>query len=49
MTLHASPHPNSYDAWRLLPFSAAPMGRQLALSEGMLAALSETGAPALRW
>ena len=25
------------------------MGRQLALSEGMLAALDETGAPALRW
>jgi lipoate---protein ligase len=35
--------------WRLLPFSDAPMGRQLALSEAMLAALPETGAPALRW
>jgi lipoate-protein ligase A len=37
------------DTWRLLPFSDAPMGRQLALSEAMLAALDETGAPALRW
>ncbi|HEU0026234.1 MAG TPA: hypothetical protein VFQ25_03890 [Ktedonobacterales bacterium] len=37
------------DIWRLLPFSDEPMGRQLALSEGMLAALEETGAPALRW
>ena len=37
------------DTWRLLPFSDAPMGRQLALSEGMLAALAETGVPALRW
>lgn len=37
------------DTWRRLPFSDAPMGRQLALSEGMLAALEETGAPALRW
>jgi lipoate-protein ligase A len=37
------------DAWRRLPFSDAPMGRQLALSEGMLAALTETGVPALRW
>lgn len=35
--------------WRLLPYSDAPMGRQLALSEAMLAALPETGAPALRW
>jgi len=32
-----------------LPFSDAPMGRQLALSEGALAALGETGMPALRW
>ncbi len=37
------------DTWRLLPFSDAPMGRQLALSEGMLAALAETGVPSLRW
>ena len=37
------------DRWRRLPFSDAPMGRQLALSEGMLAALDETDAPALRW
>ena len=41
--------PDASDPWRLLPFSAAPMGRQLALSEGMLAALGETGAPAMRW
>ena len=37
------------NTWRLLPFSDAPMGRQLALSEGMLAALAETDMPALRW
>lgn len=37
------------DTWRLLPFSDEPMGRQLALSEGMLAALAETGVPSLRW
>lgn len=41
--------PDAGEPWRLLPFSDAPMGRQLALSEGMLAALGETGAPALRW
>lgn len=35
--------------WRLLPFSDAPMGRQLALGEAMLAGLAETGLPALRW
>lgn len=33
--------------WRRLPFSDEPMGRQLALSEGMLAALEKV--PALRW
>jgi len=43
------PLPDSVDLWRRLPFSDAPMGRQLALSEGMLAALAETDAPALRW
>ncbi|HEX5569880.1 MAG TPA: hypothetical protein VFX31_00740 [Ktedonobacterales bacterium] len=43
------PPPGSADLWRRLPFSDAPMGRQLALSEGMLAALDETSAPALRW
>jgi lipoate-protein ligase A len=37
------------DTWRLLPFSDEPMGKQFALSEGMLAALPETGVPALRW
>ena len=41
--------PDATDLWRRLPFSDAPMGRQLALSEGMLAALDETDAPALRW
>jgi lipoate-protein ligase A len=35
--------------WRRLPFADAPMGRQLALSEAMLAAPPETGVPALRW
>lgn len=37
------------NTWRRLPYSDAPMGRQLALAEGMLAGLAETGAPALRW
>ncbi|MEO7003003.1 MAG: hypothetical protein ABI068_14400 [Ktedonobacterales bacterium] len=32
-----------------MPFSDAPMGRQLALSEGMLAGLAVTNAPTLRW
>jgi lipoate-protein ligase A len=35
--------------WRLLPISDAPMGRQLALSEALLAELSTTNRPALRW
>jgi lipoate-protein ligase A len=35
--------------WRKLPFSDAPMGRQLALSEAMLASLPEAGTPVLRW
>jgi lipoate-protein ligase A len=35
--------------WRVLPFSNAPMGRQLALSEAMLAGLAESHRPALRW
>lgn len=37
------------DRWRVLPFSDAPMGRQLALSEAMLAGLAESHQPALRW
>jgi lipoate-protein ligase A len=37
------------DSWRVLPFSDAPMGRQLALSEAMLAGLAESHRPALRW
>lgn len=49
MTLHDNDLPDTGDPWRVLPFSDAPMGRQFALSEGMLAALAETDAPALRW
>jgi lipoate-protein ligase A len=37
------------DSWRVLPFSEAPMGRQLALSEAMLAGLAQSQCPALRW
>ena len=37
------------NAWRVLPFSDAPMGRQLALSEALLAGLAESQRPALRW
>lgn len=37
------------DKWRALPFSDAPMGRQLALSEAMLAGVAESHRPALRW
>ncbi len=48
MTGHTR-EPGAADLWRALPFSEEPMGRQLALSEGMLAALGDTGAPALRW
>jgi lipoate---protein ligase len=39
----------SAENWRILPFSDAPMGRQLALSEAMLAGLAENQRPALRW
>ncbi len=49
MTADAILQPDTGDPWRLLPFSDAPMGRQLALSEGMLAALADTGAPVMRW
>lgn len=49
MTADAILQPDTGDPWRRLPFSDAPMGRQLALSEGMLAALDETGAPVMRW
>lgn len=41
--------PEPATPWRRLPFSDAPMGRQLALSEAMLADLPQTGRPALRW
>ena len=37
------------DGWRALPFSDAPTGRQLALSEAMLAGVAESRRPALRW
>src|SRR5512146_1117243 len=37
------------DSWRVLPFSDAPMGRQLALSEALLAGLAQSQRPALRW
>ena len=37
------------NSWRALPFSDAPMGRQLALSEAMLAGVAESRRPALRW
>ena len=37
------------NTWRRLPFSSAPMGRQLALADGSLAGAVETGVPALRW
>ena len=47
--MDASPLRPLGERWRRLPFSNAPMGRQLGLSEGMLAALEETGVPALRW
>jgi lipoate-protein ligase A len=39
----------SGETWRRLPFSDAPMGRQLALSEALLAECVASGAPALRW
>lgn len=35
--------------WRLLSSSGAPMDRQLALSEALLANLGETAVPAVRW
>lgn len=35
--------------WRVLPFSDALMGRQLALSEAMLVGLAETHVPSIRW
>jgi lipoate-protein ligase A len=37
------------DTWRRLPFSDAPMGRQLALGEALLEECAASGAPALRW
>jgi lipoate-protein ligase A len=39
----------SGETWRRLPFSDAPMGRQLALSEALLEECGTIGAPALRW
>ena len=46
MTSTIPPHT---DTWRLLRSEDAPMGRQLALSEALLACLPETRRPALRW
>lgn len=40
---------NQAGNWRVLPFSDAPMGRQLALSEAMLAGVAESHRPTLRW
>jgi lipoate-protein ligase A len=39
----------SRETWRRLPFSDAPMGRQLALSEALLTELGASATPALRW
>jgi lipoate-protein ligase A len=39
----------SDQSWRRLPFSDAPMVRQLALSEALLAECATSGTPALRW
>jgi lipoate---protein ligase len=39
----------SDETWRRLPFSDAPMGRQLALGEALLEECAASGAPALRW
>jgi lipoate---protein ligase len=39
----------SGETWRRLPYSDAPMGRQLALSEALLEECAASGAPALRW
>jgi lipoate-protein ligase A len=39
----------SAETWRRLPFSDAPMGRQLALGEALLEECAASGAPALRW
>jgi len=52
MTHHDTPFASGTPAqtvWRRLPFSDAPLGRQFALSESMLAALQETTTPTLRW
>ncbi|MGH2484416.1 MAG: lipoate--protein ligase family protein, partial [Ktedonobacterales bacterium] len=37
------------DTWRVPPSDDAPMGRQLALSEALLAGLADHPQPALRW
>lgn len=39
----------SDQSWRRLPFSDAPMGRQLALGEALLEECATSGTPALRW
>lgn len=37
------------ERWRLLPYSEARADEELALAEGLLAGLEETGRPAVRW
>jgi len=49
MTTPPSDAPPRATPWRRLPFSDAPMGRQLALSEALLAELPAGRTPALRW
>lgn len=53
MTYQDDPHSTSDDpphiVWRKLPFSDAPLGRQFALSESMLATLQNVPVPAFRW
>ena len=39
----------SGETWRRLPFSDAPIGRQLALSEALLEECAASGTPAMRW
>lgn len=37
------------EMWRLLPYSEAPAGEELAAGEALLAGLAASGRPALRW
>ncbi len=49
MTNPSHTAPPQATPWRLLPFSDAPMGQQLALSEAVLQELHISNRPALRW